>query len=182
MTIQKRQARIFVALLASMTTAAIILMALGNNPPSAGAFCLSDYYSLVPAEELTASRAAQFQDRWNGIEIYYSGTKAGNIEQLASINGLHPASNINFHFVICNGLGGHDGQIQPTEKWQRQWSVITGPDASGAQGTIRICLIGDDKTSPPTDLQLKRLAELVQKLSRSFNIRQEQICYPSEWR
>ena len=182
MTIQKRQAKIFVALLASMTIVAIVLVALGNNPPCAGAFCLSDYYSLVPVDELIVSRAGQFQDRWKGIEILYSGTKAGNIEQLASINGLHPASDINFHFVICNGLGGEDGQIQVTEKWQRQWSVTSAADAANSRQTIRICLVGGDKTSPPTDLQLKRLAELVQSLWRNFNIRKEQTFYPSQWR
>ena len=182
MTIQKRQARIFVALLASMTTAAIVLMALGNNPPSAGAFCLNEYYSLLPAEELIVSRAAQFQDRWDRIDIYYSGTRAGNIEQLACINGLHPLSDINFHFTICNGLGGRDGEIQATEKWQRQWSVTGSAEAADNQRTIRICLVADDKTSPSTDFQLKRLAELVKNLSRSFNIRQEEILYPGEWR
>ncbi len=40
MSDQSRVAKVLAALLVSMTTGAVVLMALGNNPPSAGAFCL----------------------------------------------------------------------------------------------------------------------------------------------
>ena len=114
MSNQPRVARVLAALLISMTAGAIVLMALENNPPSAGPFCLSSYYRLDPVEQAVISRAAQSPGRWNCIEIYYSGTKAGNIEQLAALSGLAAPQDINCHFVICNGLGGGDGQIQAT--------------------------------------------------------------------
>ncbi|MCJ7778774.1 MAG: hypothetical protein MUP16_10715 [Sedimentisphaerales bacterium] len=112
---QPRVAKVLAALLISMTIGAIVLMALGNNPPSAGPFCLSSYYRLDPIGKAISSRAAQSSYRWNCIEIYYSATKAGNIEQLASLSGLASPEDINCHFVICNGLGAGDGQIQSTE-------------------------------------------------------------------
>ena len=176
-----RQAKVFVILLVSMTVAAIILMALGNNPPSAGAFCLSRYYRLDAVEKTITSRATQSSGRWSYIEIYYSSTKAGNIEQLASLSGLAGPEDINCHFVICNGLGGGDGQIQTTEKWQRQWSIIPGQTWHGNGQTIRICVIADGKTARPTDFQIKSLEALVEALDRKFNIRPESICYPGDW-
>jgi hypothetical protein len=176
-----RQVKVFVILLASMTVAAIILMALGNNPPSAGAFCLSRYYRLGSVEKAITSRASQSLVRWNCIEIYYSGTKGGNIEQLASLSGLVGPEDINCHFVVCNGLGGGNGQIQPTEKWQRQWSIIPGRTWQGSGQTIRICVIADGKTARPTDFQIKNIETLVEALDRKFNIRPESICYPSDW-
>jgi len=183
MSAQPRVAKVLVALLVSMTTGAVVLMALGNNPPSEGPFCLSSYYRLDSIEKAILSYASQSANRWSCIEIYYSGTKAGNIEQLASLNGLTSPEDLNCHFVVCNGLGGSDGQIQPTEKWQRQWSVVPGRAWYGSGQTIRICAIAD----PPwraglTDCQIKRIETLIEGLCRKFGIQAERVYYPSDWR
>ena len=184
MSNQPRVAKVLAALLVSMTTGAVVLMALGNNPPSAGLFSLSSYYlhHLDPVEKAIRSHTYQSPGRWGRIEIYYSGTKAGNIEQLASLSGLASAEDINCHFVICNGLGGGDGQIQPTEKWQRQWSIISGQTWYGSGQTIRICVIADGKTTHPTDSQKRRTQVLVEELRRKFGIQRESVYYPSDWR
>jgi hypothetical protein len=181
MSNQPRVAKVLAALLVSMTVGAVVLMALRNTPPSAGAFCLSSYYHLDPVEEAILSRAPQVPNRWKSIEIYYSSTKAGNIEQLAALNGLTKSEDINCHFVICNGLGGGDGQILPTEKWQRQWSIIPSRTWYGSDHTIRICVIADAKTTRPTDCQIKRIEALVEGLYRKFDIRPESIYYPNDW-
>jgi len=181
MSDQARVAKVLAALLISMTTGAIVLMALGNDPPSAGPFCLSSYYRFDPVEKAIRSQAAQSPGRWNCIEIYYSATKAGNIEQLASLSGLTSAEDINCHFVVCNGLGADDGLIQPSEKWQRQWSSIPGRTWYGSAQTIRICVVADGKSICPTDFQVKRTEALVEGLRRRFNIRPEHIYYPSDW-
>lgn len=178
---QPRVAKVLAALLVSMTTGAIVLMALGNNPPSSGPFCLSSYLRLDPVERAIRSRAAQSPDRWSRIEIYYSGTKAGNIEQLASLGGLASPEDINCHFVICNGLGGGDGQIQPTEKWQKQWSITPGRTWYGSSQTIRICIIADGRTCHPTDCQIKRIEQLAEGLHRKFGVDADSIYYPSGW-
>ncbi len=183
MPIQPRVARVLAALLVSMTVGAIVLMALGNNPPSAGPFCLSSYLRLDPVEKAIRSRSSQSPDRWRRIEIYYSGTKAGNIEQLASLRGLVSTEDINCHFVICNGLGGGDGQIQPTEKWQRQWSILPGQTWYGTSQTIRICIIADPtQRIYPTDCQIKRVETLVESLCRKFDIAAKSVFYPGDWR
>jgi len=176
-----RVAKVLAALLIAMTGGAIVLMALGNNPPAAGPFCLSSYYRLDPVETAISSKAAQSRERWSSIEIHYSGTKAGNIEQLASLNGLAGPQDINCHFVICNSLGGSDGQILPTEKWQKQWSIMPGRTWYGSIRTIRICVIADGRNSPPTDLQIKRTEALVEGLCRKFKIALELIYYPADW-
>ena len=178
MSNQPRVAKVLAALLVSMTAGAMVLMALGDNHPSAGLFSLSMH---IPVEKAIRSRTSQSPGRWGRIEIYYSGTKAGNIEQLASLGGLASAEDINCHFVICNGLGGGDGQIQPTEKWQRQWSIIPGRTWYGSGQTIRICVIADGKTTRPTDCQIKRTEALVEVLCRKFGIQPESIYYPGDW-
>jgi len=182
MSDQPRVAKVLAALLASMTTGAIVLMALGNNPPSAGAFSLWTDYCLDPVKKAITSRAAQAPERWRRIEIYYSGTRAGNIEQLASLSGLASPEDINCHFVICNGLGGNDGQIQPTEKWQQQWSIIPGRTWYGNGQTIRICIIADSNTAHPTNSQIKWVRVLIEALTKRFAIPTESVYYPNGWR
>ena len=181
MSNQPRVAKVLAALLLSMTAGAIVLMALGNNPPSAGPFSLAHYCSLNSVEKAISCRNGQSVASWNRIEIHYSETKAGNIEQLAALNGLASDKDINCHFCLCNGLGGGDGQIQPTEKWRRQWPAIPDQTWQGSNQTIRVCIIADSKNAIPTDSQVKRLEVLVEALRRKFNIKTENIYYPSDW-
>lgn len=181
MSNQPRVAKVLLSLLVSMTIGALILMALRETPPSAGAFELSSYYRLDPIRDALASEAAQSPMRWNSIEVYYSGTKAGNIEQLASLRGLASSQDLNFHFCVCNGLGGHDGQIQTTQKWQKQWSSIPGHTWYGSSQTIRICVISDGIVQP-TDFQIKRTETLIDGLCRKFDISPRSVYYPTNWR
>jgi hypothetical protein len=205
---QSRETKVLVVLGISITLGAIILNALGHNPPSAGAFCLSSYYRLGRVEESILSRAAQSPGRWNRVEIYYSGTESDNIEQLDSLSNTAGPEYIKCHFVICDGRIGRNGQIQPTEKWQRQSSVNVAenwdfkPVSESAssdlskydrptnlcktpthhnENTIYICVIADGKTSPPTDSQIKRTEALVEGLCRKFKIQPEAIHYPDDW-
>ena len=178
MSNQPRVAKVLAALLVSMTVGAIVLMALGDNSPSAGLFSLSMH---IPVEKAIRSSARQSPGRWNRIEIYYSGTQAGNIEQLASLSGLASVQDINCHFVVCNGLGGNNGQIQTTEKWKRQWSIIPGGSWYGSGQTIRICVVADGKTAHPTNSQRQKTRVLVEELRRIFGIQAESVFYPGNW-
>lgn len=180
MSVQPRNARVFAALFISMTAGAIVLMVLGSNPPSAGAFCLSRYNHLDPVENAISSRADQSPGYFSCIEIYYSGTKSGIIQQSTSPSKLSCTEDINCHFVISNGVDGNDGQIKSTEKWQRQHSIISDQTWCGKQ-TIRICIITNGKTTCPTDFQRKRVAELVELLCRKFEIMPESVHYPKGW-
>ena len=178
---QARVSKVLAALLASMTTWAIILMLLGNNPPAAGPFSLWTYYSLDPVKTAISTDKPQSSDRWKRIEIFYSGTRAGNIQQLISRNGLTNPKDANFHFCLCNGLGGPDGQILPTEKWRKQWSAIPGRGWYGNGQTIRICIVADGRTAIITDNQAKRLQVLVEALCKRYSIRPKSIGFPRGW-
>ena len=182
MSNQPRVAKVLAALLISMTVGAVVLMAMSGNAPSAGPFCLSSYCKLDPVENAIASEAEQSSSRWNCIEVYFSGTKAGNIEQLASLAGLASPDQLDCHLVVYNGLGGQDGQIQTTHKWQRQWLVIPSSNWYGTSKTIRVCVIADGTTSLASNSQIRRVEALVEKLSRKFSVEPESIYYPANWR
>jgi hypothetical protein len=177
---QSRQTKIFAALLISMGVGAIALMILGNNPPSAGAFCLSRYYCLDPVEKVVLSEAEQYRDRWDNIEIYCGGAEAGKMKRLASQSKVGSGEDINCHFVIFADAGS-DGQIQSTESWQRQRSVSPGLSFRGSERAIRICILCDKETFRPTEFQRRRTEALVEELCRKFEIKPEYIHYPDGW-
>jgi len=179
---QARVVKVLVTLLASMTIGAIVLMALGHNPPSAGPFSLWSYQRLDHVKNAMLSRAPQSPDKWNSIEIHYSGTKSGNIQQLASLNRLANPDDLNCHFCLCNGNGGGNGEIQPTEIWQKQWSAVPNQTWRGNSRTIRICIVANGETAFPTDCQIKRMQILLEGLCKQFRISSDAIYYPSDWR
>ncbi len=181
MAVQPRVAKVLMILLISMTAGTIVLMAMESNTPLAGPFCLSSYYRLGSVEKAIHTDIPQSQGRWDSIEVYYSQTGAGNIEQLTVLAGLPSHEDINCHFVICNGLGGADGQIQTTEKWKKQWVIMPGNNWFGDVKTIRICIVADGKDTKPSDFQVKRIEALTEELCRKFEIRLESIRYPENW-
>jgi hypothetical protein len=174
MSNQPRVVKVLGALLVSMTVGAFVLMALGNNPPSAGPFCLSAYYRLTSVDQAVRSKACQAPNRWTAIEIFFSGTKGGSLQQPTG------AADMNCHFVICNGAGAGDGEIQASEQWQKQWSIQPGRTWQGSDKTIRICLIGDGVQTMPTDYQLKRLEMLLEALCRKFRIPASAVFLPTD--
>ena len=75
MSVQQRQTKIFAALLIAMAVGIVILKTLGNTTPSAGAFCLADYYLLKPVERVVSTEFAKSAENWSQIEVYCADTK-----------------------------------------------------------------------------------------------------------
>ncbi len=143
-------------------------MTLDNHEPARGAYSLASYLRLDSVEEVTLQSVKVQRAAWNGIEIFYSHTNQGDLAQLRG-QGL-----TGFHFLVCNGNGAEDGQIEPTPNWAGQ-NYIAGSD-----GVIRICVIADRKSSPATGSQLKRISALLESLSQSFSVSPDKIRYPAD--
>ena len=181
MTNQARISKVLICLAAAMTIGALVLMALDSKSPSGGAFSLTSYINLNPIEQVALTAGTTGPGKWNRIEVCYSGTQAGNIGHLAKLAGLTSGSELNYHFVICNGQGASDGHIQATRKWRRQRPCLPTENWYGSDQTIRICTIAENSRNAPTDCQIKRTAELTEELARKFDIPTRQIIYPDNW-
>ena len=182
MSVPSREAKVFAALLLSMSICAALLLALGKNPPLAGAFCLDDYYRLESVEKNVSSQIQQFSGRWNAIEIFYNCHIYDYNTTTNQENELLGHINDDYHFALCNGLNGADGIIITTEKWQIQQSAIDYNNPISNEKTIRICIIKNSNLAEPTEYQEKRLEELIEELSRRFNIPLNAVYYPERWR
>ena len=109
--------------------------------------------------------------RWKYIYVHHSGTAMGNALSLSRENGGVPD-----HFVIGNGEGAIDGEIQIGPRWSEQNSANPPDGASGIDPKcISICLVGDFAHSVPTATQLRRLAQLVNALQGKFDIPAGQV-------
>ena len=176
-----RDTKVFAAALISIGIGAIALNIIGNSPPPAGAFSLSEYYHLAPIEKVISSNIAQADGHWNRIEISYSSTEPIGLDKWSSRSASVNYDVFNCHFIVWNGLIGGDGQIQSTEKWQKQLSAAPGQTWYCSEQTIRIGVIANSKTAYPTDFQIKKTEALVETLSRMFDIRSASIYYPDMW-
>jgi hypothetical protein len=168
---QTRTVRVLVALTASMTIGGFVLMALDDHGPARGAYSLASYLRLDPIEKVTLDSIHARKSTWNNIEVFYSHTSQGDLRQMFS------QGKTGIHFLVCNGKGAEDGQVDYTTNWSEQKYV------AASDGTIRICVIADRNGNPTTNNQVKRTMALIDSLSRNFNIPADKIRYPadSDW-
>lgn len=77
---------------------------------------------------------------------------------------------IGYHFLIGNGTGMSDGQIQPTFRWKQQiHGAHSGSVVHNANG-IGVCLIGNFENHAPTIKQMKAITTLVKALTQQYKI------------
>lgn len=148
----------------SMFVGMMLLSMSEQTISSAGAFSLSSYYDLNSIDAAIDSHSHSIASNWASI-------KSDNI--YAEDSSLKDSG---YHFLVCNGQIGSDGQIISTELWHEQLSSLS---ESNYAPTIRVGLIIADDSSRPTEVQIKRTDILAGTLSRKFNIPVRSISVPS---
>jgi len=111
---------------------------------------------------------------WKAIIIHHSLTKQGNA---AAFNNYHKNGHhwkgIGYDFVIGNGHGSGDGQVEVTFRWREQ---IAGAHCGGTPDNwanvdgIGICLVGDFRKTQPTSGQMRSLVKLIGFLQKRYKI------------
>ncbi len=111
---------------------------------------------------------------WKGIIIHHSLTKQGNA---AVFNNYHKNDHnwkgVGYDFVIGNGNGSDDGQVEVTFRWREQIAgAHTGktPNNWANVDGIGICLVGDFGKTQPTGKQMRSLAKLIGFLQKRYRI------------
>lgn len=174
MAYQNRNVAVLFSLIASMTIGALVLMALDHNGPSAAAYSLSSYLRLDPVDDVVKNSVQAKVRDWGQIEVVYSDTVGGNVEEMALLTGLANGDRAEYHFIVCNGNGADDGQVQAGKRWENQLT-------DGRAGVIRVLVISNERIEAVTDCQIQRTNALVESLSRTFDINPRQIRYPVDW-
>jgi hypothetical protein len=166
----QRKFMVFSTLLGVLSLTSALLLALAPAPIT------PDAATSLFAVDTPASLAVVFQTktaiapaRWKHIFIHHSRTTAGNALTLGqNTNGVGD------HFLIGNGDGAVDGEIQISQRWNLQQPAMPPAGAAFAAGhersSISICLVGDFDQTVPTPTQLRRLGQLVGALRDQLHI------------
>lgn len=165
---------VWAALLASMTGAGGLLLALDDAPAPTRSAPLASLDSARQTSDLNAIfQNTQPLEPWTGIVIHHSASPIGSAETLTRQHNARGFKGLGYHFVISNGQGAGDGQIFVGYRWQEQLPGVhvAGPRAEQYnRHTIGICLIGDGERREFTGAQIARLADLVESLQKRFDI------------
>ena len=117
------------------------------------------------------------ENEWKYVVLHHSATDEGNArrfdkhhrEEKGWVNGL------GYHFLIGNGNGSRDGQIEVGNRWNSQIDgAHAGKDEYNKHG-VGICLIGNFENDYPTSLQISSLTYLINYLQERCSIPRNQV-------
>ena len=152
-------------LLGSLGLTGMLLVVLAPSPLVPDARILTVY---EPIDKAFLTRTSVKQDQWKAIYVRHTATRAGNAELM----GQQTAGGMGDHFLIGNGYGCGDGELQMSQRWHDQTPAAR---ADVGKDCITICLVGDFDQSSPTDQQMNSLERLVGALQKRFGIRTENV-------
>lgn len=122
---------------------------------------------------------SSLERKWTAIIIHHSGTKEGNAAVFDRWHrqGRH-WEGVGYNFVIGNGYGSNDGEVEVTFRWREQ---KTGAHCGGTPGNwanrdaAGICLVGDFNQTVPSRRQMQSLVKLVRFLQSRYGIPKSRI-------
>lgn len=122
-----------------------------------------NYTYLSSSVRAAIDRAPVRKGRWKYVVVHNSGTREGNarVFDIYHRRVRHMQNGLAYHFVIGDGHGSGDGQVEIGDRWKRQ--INGGHVASDYLNDIAlgICLVGDFNRDQPTKAQVGALEELV---------------------
>ena len=168
--------RIVWASFAAAMTAAVGILALGDQPSHPQGFVATNLVSLgeqPAADPVFQIDAPVDRQRWKSIVIHHLGSPAGDADSVHRRHLSYGYQGLGYHFLIGNGNGMGDGVVHVGYRWNEQ---LPGVHTVGEHAdfhnrhSIAICLIGNGDRRPFTDRQLAHLTSLVQRLQRELDI------------
>lgn len=125
-----------------------------------------------PWTPITTARA------WKYIVLHHTASESGDVASIHEEHLQRKDSNgknwlgIGYHFVIGNGNGMGDGEVEPTFRWREQLhgAHAGSDDPVYNQAGIGIVLVGNFEERAPTPAQLSAVKELVGSLKAEYHI------------
>ncbi len=118
--------------------------------------------------------AAKVRD-WNAIVIHHTATHQGSVESIHEAHLARQWLGIGYHFVIGNGSGMPDGEIEPTFRWREQLHGAHAGVEEFNQHGIGIAVVGNFEEQPPSPAQLAAVKRLVAVLKTAYHIDGEHV-------
>lgn len=113
---------------------------------------------------------------WKHIVIHHSASTSGNAASFDRAHREKGWDGLGYHFVIGNGSGSGDGQVEVGYRWTKQMQGAHAGNYEYNQHGIGICLVGDfEHGGPPSPAQMQSLRTLVAFLQAKANIAPNEI-------
>ncbi len=168
-----RRFYVMVSLMGVLTLTSALLLALA--PPPLRADASNSLFAVDQPDALDAiynTLRPIASGQWRYIRIHHSRTMGGNALTLAQTS---PAG-LGDHFVVGNGDGSLDGEIQIGQRWNQQQPAISPVGSPSVDpNCLSICVIGDFDHGVPTPLQMRRLTQLVCSLQVRLQISPDRV-------
>ncbi len=115
--------------------------------------------------------------KWKYIVIHHSASYSGNADSFDYVHRVKRGweGGLGYHFVIGNGHGSGDGQIEVGHRWLYQSHGAHAGQFEYNQYGIGICLVGNLDEDYPSRKQLLSLVNLVRELQHICNISAENV-------
>jgi N-acetylmuramoyl-L-alanine amidase len=108
---------------------------------------------------------------WRWIVIHHSDTATGSAASFDRYHkDVHHWDELGYHFVIGNGTGSGDGQVEVGPRWSKQKTGAHAGVKEFNEFGIGICLVGDFGATRPTSAQMQSLARLSGWLMSTYRI------------
>jgi hypothetical protein len=167
----RRTSLVLVALVVSMSLVSGLL--LWMEPTPMGRLSAPQLAALKRAPvgfEAVFKTESDLAGDWDRVVIDHTGTEAGDLQTLGGA----------YHFLIGNGNGAGDGEIQISQRWLEQRSAPVSMRLSAEKGSdpgklISVCLVGDGDRKAPTHLQINQLVKLATALQQELNIPRDRV-------
>ena len=115
---------------------------------------------------------------WQFIVIHHSATPTGSAGEFDRMHRAKGWDELGYHFVIGNGAGSGDGEVEVGSRWPKQkhgaHCKVGGHPQYNDLG-IGICLVGNFNMTAPSEAQMASLARLVRYLANRYGVPQSHI-------
>ena len=115
---------------------------------------------------------------WQFIVIHHSATPTGSAAEFDVMHRAKGWDELGYHFVIGNGTGSGDGQVEVGGRWRKQkhgaHCKVAGHPEYNDVG-IGICLVGNFDETYPSEAQMASLARLVRYLMDRYGVSRSHI-------
>ena len=150
----------------------LLSIAIGLTSFTVYVFCAGN--AAAATEELPPPAPPPRNPAFRSIVIHHSATHGGSAAAFER-NHRPRLGGLAYHFVIGNGSGTGDGEVETGYRWRDQ---VPGPHTKNLEvnaSSIAICLVGDLQTTSPTRKQLASLFNLLERLCRECRIPASQV-------
>jgi N-acetyl-anhydromuramyl-L-alanine amidase AmpD len=148
----------------------LLSLAIGLTTFTLYVFCTGGAADAAAVEPPAPARNPSFRS----IVLHHSATHGGSAAAFER-NHRGRLGGLAYHFIVGNGQGTADGEVETGYRWRDQ---VPGPHTKNAQvnaESIAVCVVGDLHSGPPTEKQIASLLGLVENLCRDYRIPADRI-------